>query len=111
MSDFGPEAFAVDWLLEHFAEVDGLAHLRPRRRGRVVTIESGPNGNVVPHARFRRDTVHLWLLEMPTHTGRWERTPFRDHYDVLLETLKTQFPWALAPILANNPDGTSDPGY
>ncbi len=111
MSEFGPEAIAVEWLLSHFAETDGLGHLRARRRGRVVTLESGPKGEVVPHARFRRDTVHLWTLEMPTHSGRWEPTPLRDHFEVLLQTLKTQFPWTLAAILANNPDGTSDPEY
>ena len=98
MSEFGPEASAVDWLLEHFQEHSELAHLRARRRGRVVTIESGPPGDVVPHARFRRDTVHLWLLEMPNHSGRWDRTPYRDPIEKLMALLEHDFAWMLEPI-------------
>ncbi|MCP5065619.1 MAG: hypothetical protein GY946_03560 [bacterium] len=96
MSEFGPEAVAVDWLHDHFAERE-LDYLRARKRGRVVTIESGPKGDVVPRARFRRDTVHLWLLEMPGRGGRWERTPYRDQLENLVELLETQFAWMLAP--------------
>ena len=110
-NEFGPEAMAVDWLLEHFTEHQELRHLRARRRGRVVTIESGPKGDVVPHARFRRDTVHLWFLELPTHKGRWELTPYRDQLEVLMEALETQFPWTLTPIHAIDTDGTSDREY
>jgi hypothetical protein len=110
MTDISLEGDAVDWLHEHFKATDGLAHLRARKRGRVVTIESGPARNVVPHARFRRDTVHLWLLEMPGRSRRWERTPYRDNVENLMAILEEQFPWALAPV-DENPDGISDPGY
>jgi hypothetical protein len=102
MSEFGPEAMAVDWLLDHFSKHEGLGHLRARKRGKVVTIESGPVGAAVPHARFRRDTVHLWLLEMPGHGGRWERTPYRDDLRSLTQLIEGQFAWMLEPIDATN---------
>lgn len=111
MSEFGPEAMAVEWLLDHFAEHSHLNHLRARRRGKVVTVESGPTDDVVPHARFRRDTVHLWILEMPIRGGKWDRTPFRAQIEELMDIVETQFPWTLTPIHAPNADGTSDPGY
>lgn len=111
MSEFGPEAMAVEWLLDHFAAHDQLGHLRARRRGRVVTVESGPKGDVVPHVRFRRDTVHLWHLEMPGRGGKWDRTPYRGTIENLMDIVETQFPWTLTPIHAPNADGTSDPGY
>jgi hypothetical protein len=111
MSEFGPEAMAVDWLLEHFARHEDLGHLRARRRGRVVTIESGPKDDAVAHARFHRDTVHLWFLEMPARNGRWERTPYRDQLEPLMQILQTQFPWTLTPIDETHPDGTSGAGY
>jgi hypothetical protein len=111
MSEFGPEAMAVEWLLEEFSSTEGLGHLRARRRGRVVTVESSPKGDVVAHARFRRDTAHLWWLEMPVRVGKWDRTPFRGSMTDLLEVLKTQFPWTLAELPSDNPDSTSDPGY
>jgi hypothetical protein len=112
MSDeFGPEAMAVEWLLDHFAEHKELGHLRARRRGKVVTVESGPQGDAVPHVRFRRDTVHLWLLEMPRRGGTWDRTPFRAQLEELMAIVETQFPWTLTSIHAPNTDGSSDPGY
>lgn len=107
MSEFGPEADAVCWLHDHFSADEGLRHLRARRRGRVVTIESGQPGDVVPHARFRRDTQHLWLLEMPGRGGRWESTPFRARLDELMSTLATQFPWTLMPVPADDSSDTS----
>lgn len=110
MTDISLEGDAVDWLHEHFEATDGLTHLRARKRGRVVTIESGPAGDAVSHARFRRDTVHLWLLEMPGRGHRWEPTPYRDNVASLMALLEETFPWALAAI-DENPDTTSDPGY
>ena len=111
MDEFGPEAMAADWLLEHFATLDQLRHLRARPRGRVVTVESGPKGDVVPHVRFRRDTVHLWLLEMPAKGGKWDRTPYRDNIENLMRLVETQFAWILTPVHEPNSDGTSDRRY
>ena len=111
MSEFGPEAMAVEWLHDHFAKHETLRHLRARRRGRGVTIESGPVADPVAHARFRRDTVHLWLLEMPARGGLWDPTPYRDRVEHLMATLEEAFPWTLIQIAAPDPDGTSDPGY
>ena len=89
---------------------DHLDHVRVRARGAVLTLESGPEEDPVPHARFRRDTVHLWLLEMPMRGNRWDRTGMRDTLDNLVEALISMFPWMLEPI-AENPERTSDPEY
>ena len=75
----------------------GLPHLRARKYGELVVIESGPKDNPIPHVRLRRDTVHLWRLEIATHTGRWEKSGFRGTIDQLLELLVTQLPWTVAP--------------
>lgn len=111
MAGFTQEDIAVDWLLSEFHEHPELAHLRARKRGRVVTVESGPKGDVVPHVRFRRDTVHLWMLEMPGRGGKWDPTLFRDSLEDLWEVVTTQFAWTISPVHAINADGTSDPGY
>lgn len=75
----------------------GFEHLRVRRRGAVLTIESGDKRDPVAHARLRRNTVHLWCLEMPTAAGEWEPTPYRDTMDNLVALLTTQLSWSLAP--------------
>lgn len=96
-------------LVEYLLQENGIHHLRVRRRGAVLTIESGPKKDAFAHARFRRDTVHLFCLEMPSHT-RWEKTPFRDTLQELVKMLIEMFPWALAEI-DFNPDTTSDPDH
>ena len=88
------EEYWADELQDDLA-VRGLTHLRVRRRGDLLVLESGPRNAPSPHARFRRETVHLWRLEFPTHTGSWEITPFRDQLARLLDTLTKDFPWML----------------
>lgn len=84
--------------VEAFLALDpGLSHLRVRRRGDLLILESGSPEAPRRHARLRRVTVHLWRLEMPTSTNRWELTPFRDQLKALLEMLIEYFPWTLAP--------------
>lgn len=95
-----PKFAAEDYHAEELADdltKRGFKHLRVRRRGDLLTIESDSKSDPVAHARMRRDTVHLWILEMPTPTGRWESTPFRQPIDQLVELLTTQFAWILAP--------------
>jgi hypothetical protein len=70
-------------------------HLRVRARGDLVVLESGPADDPVPHLRFRRATVQWWYLEMPTHTGQWERTPYRGSMGELFHIVQQQFGWTL----------------
>ena len=74
----------------------GLAHLRARLHGSLIIIESGPTKDPYPRARFRRISVHLWALEMATHSGRWEKTPFRAPLVQLLDLLVETFGWTLS---------------
>jgi hypothetical protein len=97
MAKFAAEDYHAEELQEDLA-ARGFKHLRVRRRGGLLTIESGSKTDPVPRARLRRDAVHLWILEMPTQTERWELTPFRAQLSDLLELLTTQFSWALAPL-------------
>lgn len=83
---------------EAFLREHGLDHLRVRRRGDTLTLLSGPDTDPVKHARLRKVTRQWWTLEMPTHTGRWEKTGLQAPRRELLETLVTQFSWTLTPI-------------
>jgi len=80
-----------------YLAAEGLSHLRARKYGQLVIIESGPEADPFLHARLRRDTVHLWKLEIATHTGRWENTGLRGLWRDLLRELLTHYPWTLAP--------------
>ena len=83
---------------EYLCAQHGLTHLHARHRADLITIESGPEGDRLPHARLRRVGVHLWELEMATHTGRWQPTPLRATLDELLGMLVQDFGWTLQPI-------------
>jgi hypothetical protein len=81
-----------------FFAAKGATHLRVRRRADLLVLESGPLEDPIPHARLRRDTVHLWRLEFATHRGTWERTEFRGPRQELLDLITDAFPWTIAPI-------------
>jgi hypothetical protein len=95
MPNVGPE-YAQEVQQDLFDR--GFLHLRVRRRGDLLTIESGPLDDPVRHARLRRVTVGLWTLECATHTGQWEPTGLRDQLDPLIEQLTTTLSWVLQPI-------------
>lgn len=88
--------------------VHGLTHLRTRHRADVVTIESGPAADPVPHARLKRVGVHLWVLEIADHRGRWEPAPVRATIEVVVSTLVSEFGWVLTSIEDDDPLRTSD---
>jgi hypothetical protein len=96
-----PRAFTVDEdhvdnVVEHLAKYEGLAHLRARRRTDLLTLESGPKDDIIPHTRFRRVGVHRWQIEMPLKGGGWDRTQFRGQLIEVLDAVISQFPWMLA---------------
>lgn len=78
-------------------QYEGLGHLRVRARGETLTIESGPEQDPVRHARLRRETVHLWRMDLAGRSGRWEATPLRDTTENLITALVEQFGWVLTP--------------
>ena len=93
-----PDEDDEDDVREFLARRKELKHLRVRRRGELLTLESGPTNDPVRHARLRRVTVHYWTLECATHTGRWEKTGFRGPMTEMLEVLTTSIPWVLTPV-------------
>jgi hypothetical protein len=97
MSNFRAQTSDVLAVEAFLALYPSLSHLRVRRRGDLLALESGPAEAPRHHARLRRVAVHLWRLEMPTSSSRWELTPFQDQLKVLLEMLIENFPWTLAP--------------
>jgi hypothetical protein len=79
----------LDLLRKH-----GYAHASARARSDLITLTTN-DAEPWPLARFRRDTVSLWRLELPTHTTRWQPTPYRASLDALVEALVSEFPWTL----------------
>lgn len=87
----------ADDLTDLLHAVTDLRFLRVRRRGAVLTIESGPKDDAIAHARVRRVTKHLWTLEVAAHMGEWQATGLRSSLTDLVRTLQDKFPWVLAP--------------
>ena len=75
----------------------GLPHLRVRRHGMLLIVESGPLDDPVAHVRFRRRGAHIWTLEFATHMSRWESTPFRDQIERLVDMIQSDYPWTVEP--------------
>jgi hypothetical protein len=83
--------------LESFLHQEGLTHLRVRRRGDLLTIESTPADDPIQHARLRRVTTQYWRLEMSARPKLWEPTPFRGARAEIQRLLVDSFPWMLEP--------------
>lgn len=98
MAKMKAESWDVDAVIDRLHVRKEFAHLRVRRRADLITIESGPNNDPIPHARMRRVAVSLWTLEMPSHIGRWEKTPFRALRDDIVDALIVDFGWTLQPM-------------
>lgn len=94
--------------VEQLHRHDGLVHLRARKHGAAVVIESGPKDDPVKHARLRRDTVSLWVLEIADHRGRWGATGLRASRQQLVDKLIDEFGWVLTDVAGENPERTSD---
>ena len=98
-----PAKLTVDPLVDlegtrlFFAQTPGCEHIRVRKHGDLIILESGPETNPVAHARLRRVTKQWWTIEMGI-AGKWERTPFRAQRRELLQMLVDQFPWVLAKL-------------
>lgn len=82
--------------LERILGQHGAKHLSGRKYGATLIVESGPSTDPSKRFRLRRETVHLWCLDMADHRGRWERTPFRDTLEKLTNTVFDDFPWTVA---------------
>lgn len=76
----------------------GIGHVRARKYGASVLVESGPEDDPVRHFRVRRETVHLWCLDIAGRGGRWERTPLRANIESLVSAVVEQFPWTLTEL-------------
>ena len=85
-------------------------HLRARRYGATVIVESGPDDDVYKHMRLTRDGVHVWVLHFADRNGRWEPTPFRGQLEELVALVADTFPWTIQPVHAY-PERTSDPKH
>jgi hypothetical protein len=89
---------AAEDLRDLLHEHPELRHLRVRRRGPLLTVESGAKTDPAHHVRLRRATVDLWTLEIATHMGRWQPTGERGAMCDLVELLRGRFPWVLMPV-------------
>ena len=96
MAKFNAESFHASET-ERCLHHQGLEHIRVRKHGALLNLESGPADDPVRHARLRRLSVHDWTLEMATHTGQWGRTGLRDTKDNLVASLVRDFGWSLTP--------------
>ena len=109
MSKYQAEAYHPQ-TVERLLHARQLSHLRARKYGAAVIVESGPPSDPVKHIRLTRDAVHLWLLDIANHRGRWERTPDRGALEALVTLVMDSFPWTLQPI-HDYPERTSDPEH
>ena len=89
----------------------GWTHLRVTKRGKALTIVSGPEDDPEAEIRLTHEGRAGWRLDIANHTGRWEPTPFSGDLAEMVDTAASMGrledygsgPWT--------PGGTSDPSH
>lgn len=94
--------------VEQILHQRGFKHLRARKHGAAVIVESGPEADALKHLRLRRETPLAWSVDIADHRGRWEPTPFSGTLPAILRMVADDFPWVLKPI-DEYPERLSDP--
>lgn len=96
--------------LRHLLAQRGLTHLRVTKRGKALTIVSGPEDDPEPEVRLTHLGRDHWRLDLRHHTGRWDQTPFAGTVTDLIDTAEGMgrledfdVPW--------NRGDTSDPSH
>ena len=69
------------------ADHGGLDHILVKRRGKSCTLYSETPHGPDLHAKFDPLGRNVWRLSLPTHTGRWEKTPFIGSMDEVVQVL------------------------
>lgn len=93
------EQHALDDVARQLNDVDGLQHLRVRKRGMILTVESGHLDDPDPHFRLRSLDSSTWALEFPARGTKWEPTPYIDTAHNLVEVVVNDFPWMIQPLV------------
>lgn len=75
-----------------------LGHLRVRKRGAAILIESGPTDDPVKHARLVRGPAVTWTLQIADHRGQWGSTGLCASREQLIDALVGEFGWVLTDI-------------
>ena len=98
MPALAAEPIHLDLAQSFLDDHPGLAHLRLRRHGQLIVLESGPKRAPVAHARLRRVTRQWWALDVSVRPKTWEPVPgVRAPIPNVLKLLVASFPWLLAP--------------
>jgi len=86
-----------------------LTHLHVTKRGKALTIASGPIGDPDPEARLTLVAPGTWCLDLRHHAGRWDQTPFTGSLADLVDTAEGM--GRLEKVVRWNRGDTSDPSH
>ena len=76
----------------------GYTHLRARLLRGSILVESGPPDDLHVHFRLSPLSHGDWRLDLPSRSGRWQRTPVSGPRGNVIAELHRDFFWLLAPV-------------
>ena len=90
------EVLAACDSVARFLRERGLNHLKAAARGpHVVVYSEDPDGEKVSRIRFCNLGHYQFRLDVTTHPGRWEQTPYEDEIAQLCDAAVTDLGWLL----------------
>lgn len=84
--------------IRHFLKKIGADHIHVQRKGHEILLQSGTSMSPIPHVRFKKQTSRLWTMDIATHTGDWENTPYLGSCEDMLYIIVQNFHWVLNKI-------------
>ena len=90
----------------------GLEHLHVTKRGKALTILSGPKDDADPEVRLTLLGPGSWRLDLRHHSGRWDQTPLVGELAGMVEVAESMGRLQdLGPPGSWNSGATSDPSH
>lgn len=85
------------WGLEDDLRKRGLTHLRVKKHGDSLLVQSGEPGDAFNHFKLTALPRQQWRISMGTRGTTWERTPFEGSLKEVVALVVDTFPWMVEP--------------
>ena len=85
------------WGLEDDLRKRGLVHLRVKKHGDSLLVQSGEASDPFNHFKLTALPSQQWRVSMGTRGVAWERTPFQGTLKEVVALVADTFPWMVEP--------------
>jgi|ETNmetMinimDraft_26_1059896.scaffolds.fasta_scaffold233432_2 hypothetical protein len=87
----------LQWIRGFLKRLDAN-HMKVKREGSDIILQSGALKSPIYHVRFRRHSASVWGMDIAKHTGGWAETPYFGSCEDMMYILAQSFEWVLTKV-------------